>query len=89
MHINTRIGEESTGIKNQKPVRESVLRGCTRIPEESPVQPALEAADPNAEGLLTPKKGEEQNPAIAGVLGTRAINAARERRKRERDLALD
>ena len=78
MHINTRIGEESTGIKTHKPVRESVLRGCTLIPEESPVQPAFEAADPHAEGLLTPKKGEEQNPAIARVLGTRAINTERE-----------
>ena len=65
-------------IEAQKQGRASVLRGCTLIPEESPVQPALEATEPHSEGLLTPKKGEEQNPAIAGVLGTRAINTERE-----------
>ena len=40
-------------------------------------------------GVLTPQTGEEQNPAIAVVLGTRAINTEMKRRKRERDLALD
>jgi hypothetical protein len=65
-------------IEAQKQSRAGVLRGCTLIPEKSPVQPAFEAANPHAEALLTPKNGEEQNPAIARVLGTRAINTERE-----------
>ena len=65
-------------IEAQKQDRAGVPRGCLLIPEESPFQPAREAGDPHAEGLLTPKKGEEQNPAIARVLGTRAINIERE-----------
>ena len=75
----TQIGERSQNPELLKTSRGNGFEEVAHIYGEKllPVQ-RRRVATHRPESLLTRQKGEEQNPAIAGVLGTRAVNTERE-----------